>query len=66
MKKYMKLIIGIILIAFTVVALFLSLPTGEEDMSQSFGLKQVIYVGVLIIGICIFVVSLKKIIDKQR
>ena len=66
-KNYIKLIISICLIAVPVVALFFSLPSGEEDFSQqSFGLKQIIYVCVLIIGVVLFVVNLKKIITPKQ
>jgi hypothetical protein len=66
-KNYIKLIISICLIAYPVIGLFLSLPTNDEDFSQqSFGLKQIIYVCLLIIGIGLFIVNLKKIINTKQ
>jgi hypothetical protein len=65
MKKYIKLIISICLIAYPVVALFLALPSGEDDSNQqSFGPKQILYVAILIVGVWLFIVSLKKILNK--
>jgi hypothetical protein len=67
MKRYIKLIISICLIAYPVIAFFLSLPTGEDDFSQqSFGVKQIFYVAILIVGIWLLITSLKKIINSNR
>jgi hypothetical protein len=67
MKRYIKLIISICLVAYPVIAFFLSLPSGEDDLSQqSFGIKQIFYVVILIVGIWLLITSLKKIINSNR
>jgi hypothetical protein len=66
MKRYITLIISVCLVAYPVVGLFLALPTGEGDYQQSFGLKQVIYVVILIIGVWLLISSLKKILNKPE